>query len=271
MDQHVFFWCSSLLAEVREQNLHALQEIGHTLLQSLLGAILLQTQGQTQIDPARQGGQYVQQHKHKMMSEAYIYIHVTKCIAFSRPVTFNRSFFLSFSFLIGWQFYGPKLWSVKTCTLGLGPRVSSLPQRPCRSRSFLSCSLRTPASDLGESLHCFLVGVRRSYVIAMLTCDSSFILHLYFIYTSFILHLYFRPASLHIHPILTETHSGVTAVLYLKIQTDIKTLPRAKGFTNKYFNENYPVERLSIPRNTVQTQYKAHLLMFLAHANWMID
>ena len=47
MDQHVFFWSSSLLAEVCEQNLHALQEIGHTLLQSLLGAILLQTQGQT--------------------------------------------------------------------------------------------------------------------------------------------------------------------------------------------------------------------------------
>ena len=58
----------------------------------------------------------------------------------------------------------------------------------------------------------------------------------------------------------------MTAVLYLKIQTDIKIFPEAKGFTNKYFNEKYPAERLSIPRSTVQTQYETHLLMFLAPA-----
>ena len=120
--------------------------------------------------------------------------------------------------------------------LGLGPQVSSLRQCPCKSRSFLSCSLCTLVSDLGESLHCFLVGVRRSYVIATLTSDSSFILPTCFLTP--------HPASLHIHQILTETHSGVTAVLYLKIQTDIKIFPEAKGFTNKYFNEKYQLKGL---------------------------
>ena len=55
--------------------------------------------------------------------------------------------------------------SVKTCLLGLA--VSSFPQCLCRSRSFsLSGCLGSHVSDSGESLHCFLVGVNSTYVIA---------------------------------------------------------------------------------------------------------
>ena len=56
--------------------------------------------------------------------------------------------------------------SVKNVRAGLA--ASSFPQCPCRSRSWFSvnCCLGTNASDSGESLHCFLVGVTESYVIA---------------------------------------------------------------------------------------------------------
>ena len=49
-----------------------------------------------------------------------------------------------------------------------GPAASSFPQCPCRSRSPFSVSryLGTNASDSEESLHCFLVGVNKSYVTA---------------------------------------------------------------------------------------------------------
>ena len=79
---------------------------------------------------------------------------------------FNLSFCHSFSFLIGQKFYGSNKWSVKT-----------LSQCSYRSRLFLSCCLGTHVFDSGGSLHCFLVGVNKSYVIA--TSDLWL-----FIYTS---------------------------------------------------------------------------------------
>ena len=55
--------------------------------------------------------------------------------------------------------------------------ASSLLQCPRRSRSSfsVSCCLGTNASDSGESLHCFLVGVNKSYAIA--TSDLGLFIH----------------------------------------------------------------------------------------------
>ena len=71
--------------------------------------------------------------------------------------------------------------------------ASSFRQCPCRSRSLfsLSCCLGTNASDSGESLHCFLVGVNKSHVIA--TSDLIVTLHSCFQPASFTSH----PAPLH--------------------------------------------------------------------------
>ena len=50
---------------------------------------------------------------------------------------FNLSF-LSFSFLSGWEFYGPSY--LKCWNLCAGPAASSFPQCPCSSRSSVSNS-----------------------------------------------------------------------------------------------------------------------------------
>ena len=82
------------------------------------------------------------------------------------PWPFNLFFPVVLSlFWLGWSFTALIIWSVKTCA---GPAMSSFPQCPCRSRSSVSvsCYLGTNASDSEESLHFFLVGVNKSYVIA---------------------------------------------------------------------------------------------------------
>ena len=90
----------------------------------------------------------------------------------SGPWPFN--FFLSgfFSFLIGWEFYGPNY--LKCYNLCAGPAASSFPQCPCSSRSSVrsSCCLFIWS---GESLHCFLVGEINCYVIA--TSDLWLFIH----------------------------------------------------------------------------------------------
>ena len=57
---------------------------------------------------------------------------------------------------------------VKTCMLG--PHASSLPQCPCRSGLFSAAAWAPMCLISGESLHGFLVGVNKSYIIA--TSDS---------------------------------------------------------------------------------------------------
>ena len=96
---------------------------------------------------------------------------------------------------------------------------------PADAGGLPAAAVWTPVFISGEILHCFLVGVNKSYVIAALTCESSFILPTCFLTP--------HPASLHIHQIWTETHNGVTAVLYFKIQIDIKIFPEAKGSPKK--------------------------------------
>ena len=91
-------------------------------------------------------------------------------------MTFNLFFPLVLSlFLIGWEFYVPN--DLKCWNLSAGPAASAFPQCPCRSRlSFsVSCCLGTSVSDSGESLHCFLVGVSKGYVIA--TSDLWLFIH----------------------------------------------------------------------------------------------
>ena len=73
---------------------------------------------------------------------------VTECIVhFLGPWPFYLSFCHSFSFLIGWKFYGPNIWSVKTCTLG---PPCPFPQCPCRSKSFCT---HTPGTENYMVLH----------------------------------------------------------------------------------------------------------------------
>ena len=52
---------------------------------------------------------------------------------------------------------------------------SSFPQCPCSSRSSVIVRAAAYASDSGESLHCFLVGANKSYVIA--TSDLWLFIH----------------------------------------------------------------------------------------------
>ena len=81
------------------------------------------------------------------------------CVNGHDPLTFFSR--CPFSFLIGWEFYGPNY--LKYYNLHAGPTASFFLQCHCRSRSSfsLSCCLGTNASDSGESLHCFVVGVNK--------------------------------------------------------------------------------------------------------------
>ena len=100
----------------------------------------------------------------------YIYINWVYC-ACSGPWPFNLSF-LSFSFLIGWEFYGPNYLkcSVKTCALGRQRRFP--PSVPAvAGRQLVIVWL----ADSGESLHFFLVGANKSYAIA--TSDLWLFIH----------------------------------------------------------------------------------------------
>ena len=93
----------------------------------------------------------------------YIYIHVTECIVCVQghdPLTFS---FLSF-FFFDWV---GVLWPQLSKVLKLVRWASSVPfpQCPCRGRLF-AVAAGVHVFISGESLHCFLVGVNKSYVIA---------------------------------------------------------------------------------------------------------
>ena len=66
---------------------------------------------------------------------------------------------VTFSFLFDWV---GVLWPQLSKVL----EASSFPQCPCSSKSSVTVRAAAYASDSGESLHCFLVGVNKSYVIA---------------------------------------------------------------------------------------------------------
>ena len=74
-----------------------------------------------------------------------------------------------FSFLIGWEFYGPNYLKCKNlCT---GPAHSLSPSVPAvAGHQLVIVRAAAYASDWGGGgggvLHCFLVGANRSYVIA---------------------------------------------------------------------------------------------------------
>ena len=64
--------------------------------------------------------------------------------------------FLSFSFLIGWEFYGLFIESVKTCALGRQRPFS--PSFPAEAGCLFAVAAGVHVFISGESLHCFLVG-----------------------------------------------------------------------------------------------------------------
>ena len=122
---------------------------------------------------------------------------------------------------------------VKTCMLG--PHASSLPQCPCRSGLFSAAAWAPMCLISGESLHGFLVGVNKSYIIA--TSDSWL-----FIHTSNLQALTPHPASLQsIHVSVHCLLSDLRSTLLLgssphAFQHRFKTLvlqPRFKGWRIK--------------------------------------
>ena len=108
----------------------------------------------------------------------------------SGPWPFN--FFLSgfFSFLIGWEFYGPNY--LKCYNLCAGPAASSFPQCPCSSRSSVSSSCCLCIWFRGEPT--LFPGWRNK-----LLCYSNLWL--------LTLHSCFQPASLNSPP-RSATHSS---------------------------------------------------------------
>ena len=113
-----------------------------------------------------------------------INIIVTECIVcVPGHDPFIFSFLLSFSFWWGGSFMAPIIWSVKTCVLG-PPRPLSPSVPAVAGRQLVIVWAAAYASDSGESLHCFLVGANKSYVIAA---------------SDLWLHSCFQPASLTPH------------------------------------------------------------------------
>ena len=96
--------------------------------------------------------------------------NVTECIVYvpgHDPLIFS---FLSFSFLIGWEFYGPNY--LKCQNLCAGPAASSFPQCPCSSRSSVNSSCCLCIWFKGEPT-LFPVGANESYVIATSTVPEE--------------------------------------------------------------------------------------------------
>ena len=151
-------------------------------------------------------------------------IYVTKCIL---PCPFNPFFFSScgpFPFLIGQDFYGPNY--PKCLNLRTGPAMSSFSQCPCRSRSSfsVSCWLGTIVSDSGESLHCFLVGVNKSYVIA--TSDLWLFIHVSNLLPSLstpLPYIYVNLFSTQIRKSNPYTNIKQKIHTYIHVYTNIKT------------------------------------------------
>ena len=93
-------------------------------------------------------------------------------ISWSFDLAWNPDIFslLSFSFLIGWEFYGPSY--LKCQNLCAGPPASSFPQCPCSSRSSVSSSCCLCIWFRGEPT-LFHVGANKSYVIATSTVPEE--------------------------------------------------------------------------------------------------
>ena len=87
---------------------------------------------------------------------------------------FNLFFLSSFSFWLGGSFMAPVIWSVKTCAPG-PPRPLSPSVPAVAGRQLVIVRAAAYASDSGESLHCFLAGANKSYVIA--TSDLWLFIH----------------------------------------------------------------------------------------------
>ena len=93
--------------------------------------------------------------KTELVTECFV------CVQGHVPLTFS---FLSFFFLIGWEFYGPYYLQVKTCALGRQRPFS--PSVPAEVGCLFAVATCVHVFISGESLHCFLVGVNKSYVTA---------------------------------------------------------------------------------------------------------
>ena len=97
----------------------------------------------------------------------------TACVPGHDPLTFFPVLSL---FWLGGSFMALIIWSANICALGPPrPLSPNVPAEAGRCLVWAQCYLGTNASDSGESLHCFLVGVNKSYVIA--TADLWLFIH----------------------------------------------------------------------------------------------